>query len=342
MQNIYIKTSIAILLPAFLAACSGGGSSSQSAPIANNIKPASNVAANGSNSDATLAELKEKQARQQAEKEKKERLEKEAADKQKTDEAKSSAPADNAANSAETPIVAEQNLLGYSGEVAFTKLSKTFSSWTGEREKYYKIEAQNDGFKAVKTNDTPDTITIVSGDQNTTVLSLANSGYYGYVTTDNEKGAGEVWGENARERQFDMFYGYQDGKVDSVAPSGNFNYSGKFLYSIGTNDFANKPANLELTYNSGKHSLTGRVQSDDTNGGQLNLDVKSPYSVTEGNFTLQVTKAKDHAYEAITKGGELKGSFLANGQFIVGQGSSSDNGEEWRGVFGAEGKAQAQ
>lgn len=71
MKKIISKTQLVLILSAFLVACGGGGgsgSSNSSASVNNNVVNPNNgnsSAANGH--ESTLADLKEKEARQKAE-----------------------------------------------------------------------------------------------------------------------------------------------------------------------------------------------------------------------------------------------------------------------------------
>ncbi|MGV6987803.1 hypothetical protein ACWA5Z_02185 [Testudinibacter sp. P80/BLE/0925] len=360
MKSIYNKTAITLFLSAFLVACGGGGGSSaaDTTPIASNLveNSGSNSGSASSSEQTELAALKEKEIRSQASN--KQQSENTASENTSTNQVNTGVsedkeeepkdkpedqvpPAVDPVQPQPQPQPQPQVIPTYDGQLVMIKYGYGFSAWEGERKGYYEVKLDNNKFETVKTSETPSTITIVDGDNNTKVLSLADVGYYGYIATDNEVAAGDVWRDaTQRAREFDMFYGYNSDKKDTVAPSVSMNYEGKFLYSTNTNDFASAEANLSLTYNATTKGMSGTIQSNDTGGGQLFLDLAGS-DVTEPDFTLQATvNKKQNQYDLITKDGELKGDFLDKGKFIVGKGSSNDNGAEWRGVFGAEGTPQ--
>ncbi|MGR6980689.1 hypothetical protein ACUHGC_04560 [Testudinibacter sp. P27/CKL/0425] len=338
MQNIYIKASIAIFLSAFLAACSGGGSSSQSAPIASNLTVAPANSTSGSKVDSSaVTDLKEKEALQKAEADRKARLEKEKADKEKAekesaentivDEPKATSDQPTAPQplkETKTPVYG-----GYS-----ISLDGSRSAWDGKTGNY-EVKKEGNEFKPSITSGVSN---LQIGDTKLELIAPNNIdlGYYGYVSTftpDN----GVVGEGSGQKRAVDLLYAYDTNRKDTAAPmlngyQGTVTYGGDFWYIVdaGNTDNAAK-ADISLSYNPSGKTLVGHIR--DTNKG-VNLDLQLTGELN-GDFMMTAKPAKTgHSSTQVTEPGVLNGQFLDQGKYIVGDAQSGDSAKQWQGVFG--------
>ena len=349
MKKIISKTQLVLILSAFLVACGGGGgsgSSNSSASVNNNVVNPNNgnsSAANGH--ESTLADLKEKEARQKAE-EKNREEEKKAQEEAKNLEEKNKAEQPKVEEpkveepKVEKPKVEEPKVNESVIYTGYSISDGVRNSWNGEEgNTSYQVKKEGDQFKAVSHK--PESITVIEGDNATQLMLIsdkADLGYYGYVSTFAKNDG--ISGQNeGQKRTADFLYAVNEAIKDSKAPTfdgyeGTVNYGGNFFYSTDNVDNINK-ADISLNYSPSNKTLNGNIIN--TQQG-LDLRLKQQGDIT-GEFMMSVEPAKGqgsgHTSDRVTEKGILNGQFLDNGKHIVGDASAGDNNKQWRGVFSA-------